>query len=473
MYRDCRNLSVTVSSAASLGMLEASVDSYLGMRKDVGDCALALAAADPECPLGHCLVGYLNLHAGKREMLANARQSLEKARACPLTPREHFHVGALDAWLNGNFVRALDRWQEILATHPHDVLALRLAQFITSYLGRSQALLETVTRVLPAWDASLPAYGFVLGCYAYGLEENGEYERAERAGRAAVDRNPQDLWATHAVAHVMEMQGRAREGLAWVDSQRPHLKSCGNFVRHLWWHQALFLLTLANYDGVLALYDREVRAESTEEYLDIANSASLLWRLEQAGVDVGDRWRELAARAGSRAEDHLYVLADLHYVIALAAGSPRSAAELFLEACRNFAHDNSRTEAQVMQSVGLGTAHAIVHHRNKRFAEALEIALPLRQNFHAIGGSHAQRDIFDQLLIDSAIAADRFPLAKTLLEDRTAARPGDLWAWKHLARIASLLRDESSLARAEENIHSLLARNAETNNVALPGGNPA
>jgi tetratricopeptide (TPR) repeat protein len=472
MHRDCRNLFVTASSVDSIAMLDDAVNSYLGMRKDVGDRATALVAADPECPLGHCLVGYLNLHAGKRETLALARAALEHARSCASTPREGLHVGALDSWLNGNFVRALDHWEQILATEPRDVLALRLAQFITSYLGRTRALLETVARVLPAWEASVPGYGFVLGCYAYGLEECGEYEQAERAGRAAVDLNREDLWATHAVAHVMEMKCRAREGVTWVESQRTHLAACGNFVRHLWWHHALFLLVVGDYDGVLQVYDRQVRAESTDEYLDIANSASLLWRLEQAGVEVGGRWRELATRAEDRMHDHVYVLADLHYMFALAAGSATRAVESFLQSCEDFSLD-TRTEAKVMQSVGLGTARAIVHHRNNRFAEALDAALPVSKGFHAIGGSHAQRDIFDQLLIDAAIRAERLSLAQELLRERTSRRPGDLWAWKHLARVSSLLTDESTRAAAETNIHALQTCNALPNNAVPSGGKSA
>src|SRR3546814_12099899 len=79
---------------------------------------------------------------------------------------------------------------------------------------------DSIHRLLPAWDDAMPSYGFLKGCQAFGLEETADYARAEAAGREAVERNPSDVWATHAVAHVMAMQGRHREGVAWLAGRR-------------------------------------------------------------------------------------------------------------------------------------------------------------------------------------------------------------------------------------------------------------
>src|SRR5262249_21256288 len=155
----------------------------------------------------------------------------------------------------------------------------------------------------------------------------GDYAEAERQGRAAVEHNPADLWAAHAVGHVMEMQGRPREGIAWITDLKQQWRECGAFVLHVVWHECLFHLALEEMDAVLELYDRELRSESTDEYLDIANAASLLWRLEQADVDIGSRWRELTQHAERHIDDHFFVLADLHYGMALAARGVAPAAQ--------------------------------------------------------------------------------------------------------------------------------------------------
>ncbi len=276
-------------------------------------------------------------------------------------------------------------------------------------------------------------HGFLLGCYAYGLEESGEYLLAERTGRLAVERNSADLWAAHAVTHVMEMQGRPREGIAWLDELHGNWQDCNNFVNHVSWHRSLFHLALGEFDRALEVYDRDVRAESTCEYLDIVNAAGLLWRLEQAGAHVGPRWEELSEQSAKHIGDHLFVLADLHYVIALASAGDPASAEFFLDSCARFARSGHGTEADVMNEVGLATARAILAHRRRDYAAAVEFLLPHRHLIRRIGGSHAQRDVFEQLLIDSALRSGSAEIARSLLAERIHRRPHDIWSHRSLA----------------------------------------
>src|SRR3546814_7188662 len=103
-------------------------------------------------------------------------------------------------------------------------------------------MLGSVTRPLYAWDAGVPGYGYVRGLQAFALEETGNYSAAEVAGRDAISRNAGDVWAAHAVAHVMEMQDRPQEGVAWVAGLEHAWGACNNFAYHIHWHRCLFLL---------------------------------------------------------------------------------------------------------------------------------------------------------------------------------------------------------------------------------------
>jgi tetratricopeptide (TPR) repeat protein len=311
-------------------------------------------------------------------------------------------------------------------------VALKVSQFVLSYLGESERMRETVARVVPAWDASVPGYGFVLGCYAYALEETGDYARAEAQGRRAVELNPSDIWAVHAVAHVAEMQGRLREGVTWIASAADHWAACNNFRFHLRWHEALFQLDLERSTEVLALYDRAIRPAASDEYLDLANAVSLLWRLEQGGVDVGARWPELADRARGHVHDHALVFADLHYLMALAAVADADAVAQCLASCEQFATGRT-TQAVVMAEVGLPLARAVVAHRRGTYTDVLDLMVPVRRQIRRIGGSHAQRDLFDQVMIDAAIRGRRFDVAADLLAERTTRRPHNVWGWQAYA----------------------------------------
>ncbi len=459
MHKDLRGLSVTASSQRSVERLDSATEAYLGSRRDAMSRVEKLLADDPECPLGHCLAGYLQMHRVKREGVLGAKHSLAQAMDPPgrplRLPRESLHALALEAWIRGDMVAALARWEDILAAYPRDILAVRLAQFMTSYLGNSQGICDSVERVFKKWDPAVPGYSYLLGCYAYGLEESGNYSLAERMGRSAVDLNSRDVWAAHAVAHVMEMQGRPRDGIKWVAELESQWQDCGNFVFHLKWHCALFHLALEDFDRVLEVYDREVRAESTDEYLDIVNAAGVLWRLEQANCGVGSRWEELAKQASRRLEEHLFVFADLHYALAAAAGRSGDA-ERFLQSCAAFAKAGSGTQERVMDEVGLAVAEAVVAHRKGAYADATDRLSSRRKLIQRVGGSHAQRDTFEQLLIDSAIRAGKNELAKQLLAERTAARPHDLWSWRTCAQLADATGSGEEAAAARTQIARLL-----------------
>jgi tetratricopeptide (TPR) repeat protein len=416
-------------------MIDRVIEAFLGARADTRERLAELLAADPDCALGHCLDGYLHMMASKRDQQALAVAALHRAQSVVARSREarrdHLHLAALEAWTRGEMREAAEHWDVLLTEFPRDLLALRVSQFVLSYLGESQRMRYTIARALPAWDASVPGYGYVLGCYAYGLEEAGEYAQAEEMGRKAVEINRQDIWAAHAVTHVAEMQGRLRDGLTWIADQSDHWDGCTNFALHLRWHEALFRLDLEQYDQVLALYDREIRRQSTDEYLDVTNAVSLLWRLEQSEIDVGSRWRELADCARTHDRDHSLVFADLHYAMALAAvGEP----DAFLGSCERFAAEGG-TESAVMADVGLPLARAVLAHRRGAYDEVVDRLAPIRAQFRRIGGSHAQRDLFDQLLIDAAWRGRRFEMASELLAERTTRRPRNIWAWKHYAAV--------------------------------------
>lgn len=448
---------MTAVSAEAVRLLDATIDAYAGARSDTRARLDATLAADGDFTLAHCVDGYLRMLASKREGREEARRAVARAREAALrrapSTRELRHADALDAWSRGDMRAASGLWISILREHPLDLLAIKVSQFVLSYLGESDAMRDLLAAVLPFWDATMPGYGYVLGCCAYALEEAGEYAQAERLGRRAVELNPCDIWAAHAVAHVAEMEGRRREGIAWIADAASHWHGCNNFAFHLRWHEALFRLDLDEHERVLDVYDREVRADHSDEYLDIANAVSLLWRLEQTEVDVGDRWRELAERARRHIDDHSLVFVDLHYLIALAATGDTKAVEEFLGSCERFASETA-TEASVMADVGLPLAHAVVAHRHAQFGRVVDLLLPIHDRFRRIGASHAQRDLFEQLLIDAAWRDRRLPVALELLADRTGRRPGNVWGWKHYAAVLDAL-GSSEAARARRTLDRL------------------
>jgi hypothetical protein len=231
------------------------------------------------------------------------------------------------------------------------------------------------------------------------------------------------------------MQDRSEDGLRWLDESGAGWLDANNFAFHVAWHRCLFLLELKRYDEILARYDVEVRPESSDDYLDITNAVSLLWRLEQVGVAVGRRWNELAERSAARSDDHMSVFGDAHFAAALAAAGGDGAFVQWQGSSKAFATGSGETQARVMADVGLALGAATLAHRQGDYGRAVDLLLPIRARLWRIGGSHAQRDVFAKLLIDAAVRAGRVDTARALLGERLATRPNNAWAWMMAASL--------------------------------------
>ena len=429
MFQDAHGLEVTAQSAAAVEAFDHTLTGYLRYSSDTPQRMTAVFDIDPEFGLAHCLKGYFAMLGYKQSAVpvaeaaaADAARLTERA-----TPRERAHVAALRRWIEGEPDRAAEIWEQILAEHPRDILAFRLAHFVNFWLGRPDVMLASVIGVERHWGDTLPGYNAILGCRCFAHEECGHYVEAEAAGRAAIDRDPGDLWAAHGVAHVLEMQGRRGEGIAWIESLRGNWEDANNLRHHLWWHAAMFHMERGETDRILALYDGEFRnlaSRLTEAladlYIDVQNAASMLFRLQRHGVNVGDRWVELADRAEARIGDCLSAFTLPHWMMALAATDRHAAAHRMLQAMRDFAQAPGVT-ASLVARYALPICEAVLAHARGEFAQAVEVMRPALGGMYRLGGSHAQQDVLEQLYLDSAMQAGLLDDARLLLE-RVAGR---------------------------------------------------
>ena len=411
MPKDAYGLTLSTSSAEAATAFDRTVESYLKARLDTRDHMGSLLKADPELGLAHCLKGYFTMLLYKQAALPAALEAARTARqlSADATRRERMHVEALEAWAAGDLTRVLSIWEEILTVHPTDVLAFRLAHYNYFWTGRARDMLASVERIATKWGRELPGYGAMLGCRSFALEECGDYAAAEATGRAAIELDPADLWAAHAVAHVMEMQGRQRDGIDWLESLAPHWDGTNQLQHHLWWHRALYHHEQRAFDRVLALYDQRFRnldsplTQSQPDFIiDVQNAASMLFRLERQGVDIGARWVEIADKAEQRIGDCMSVFTLPHWMMALAATGRDDAAARMLDGMRAYA-DGSESNAAVVSEIALPISQAVLAHRRGRHSAALDLMRPIIADTQRMGGSHAQHDVLRQLFLDCAL----------------------------------------------------------------------
>ena len=425
MTEDRRGVALSVGDSASLDIYEKALRAFNIYRGDpVAIIDEALAAA-PDFISGEIIRAYMHVGLWEETALAEVEAGLHrlKALSSKSNARERAHAAALGDWAAGDWQGMRARLERISMNFPRDLLALQMGHLADFFHGDRDNLRGRIARALPAWTPGEDGYGFVLGMQSFGLEECGDYDRAEEAGRRALEIESEDSWARHAVVHVMEMQSRQVEGAAFMEETTAHWAQDDNaFAFHNWWHTALFYLDQDHVARALELYDAALRPGPDSVQLNLLDAAALLWRLHLRGEDVGTRWQELADHYENKDEAGFYAFNDMHAMVAYAASGRDKAAEKLLSAVERAAQGNG-TNADMERQVGLPVVRAMAAFGRADYAACAELLLPIRYRAHAFGGSHAQRDIIHRTLIEAALRAGDKPLAGALTEERLALKP--------------------------------------------------
>jgi tetratricopeptide (TPR) repeat protein len=456
MLHDRRGLDVSTRNPDALDACERAIDQLNGYRGNPLETAGEALAADPGCALGRCVQAGAAVMSTERSLEPTLRAAVEdgERHAAHATARERAHLGAARAWLAGDFARSIDLYGRIAVEHPRDVLALQVAHTGQFLLGRQGLLRDQVAQALHAWDESVPGYGYVLGMYAFGLEETGDYARAEEVGRRAVALQPSDAWASHAVAHVMEMNARIDEGVAWLDATSRDWAADNFLAYHNYWHLALYHLDLGDAASALALYDERIRPARSDVAMEMVDASALLWRLFLLGHDCGERARRLADDWKARIGDRYYVFNDLHALMAfIVAGRDADAREILAAVEASAAQEG--TNPRIVRDVGLAVCRAFAAFGRGDYDGCVEALHPVRHAALAFGGSNAQRDVLSLTLVEAALRAGRTSLSRGLASERARLRPSSPPAWMTSARALDLAGDPGHAAQARQQAERL------------------
>ncbi|HEY6132517.1 MAG TPA: tetratricopeptide repeat protein, partial [Rubrivivax sp.] len=404
----------------------------------IGDPLASIDRALAEAPgmsIAHTLRAWLHLLGTEAPALGTAREAAEAAARHAGTERERSHAHAAALVAAGRWHDGARELEDLSAQYPRDLLALQAGHQVDFFTGDSRMLRDRIARVRPHWNDAMPGHHAVLGMHAFGLEETGDYAQAERTGGRAIDLQPRDTWAWHAVAHVHEMRNAPKDGIAWLEPNAAHWSKDSFFAVHNWWHLALFKLEQDRYDEVLAMYDAAIGGPGSGVVLDMIDQSALLWRLNLRGVDVGDRWQPLAERWAPHAGAGNYAFNDLHAMMAFASAGRDELTAQLREAQRAALSSDGDNRAFTAE-VGDAATRAVQAFVAGDHAAALALLRPIRSSAHRFGGSHAQRDLLDLTLIEAALRSGERPLATALAAERAALRPASPLAQRFVARAA-------------------------------------
>ena len=424
--------------AEATALYEQATDALLRYGPAVIDRTTELVEQHPQAPMGHALMAYLYLTSTDAPDVAIAKEAWSAMGSVPANAREQAHHDAIGAWIGGDWIGASRALDALLQRWPTDLLALQIGHQLDFFLGDAANLRDRPGRTLPEVDAAHPHAAFVRGMQSFGLEESGDYGAAEAAGLAAIEVNRDDVWAIHAVTHVLEMQGRIDEGIRFLSSRRDDWGAGNLFTVHNWWHLALYQLEAGNVAEALAIYDAEVHnPDSAGVPLEMLDASALLWRLHLDGHDTGGRFDALADAWATRAGTaSWYSFNDLHLVMALVGAGRLAEAEQHIGELASYVHrDGGGTNVMMTSEVGLPASRAVLRFAQGRHEDVVAELAPVRRSLQRFGGSHAQRDVLQRTLLESALRSDDLDLARALLAERLSLRDTSVYGWTQRARL--------------------------------------
>ena len=408
-----------------------------------GDPVATVDAAITESPdfvMARALRAWLHLLSSEAGAIPVARVELDKSWELPATAREKAHLAAIELLTNGRCTDASRVLEDIAIEYPRDLLAIQIGHQLDFFRGDSRMLRDRIARAMPAWSEKVPGYHAMLGMRAFGLEEMGDYSQAETYGRRGVELEKRDGWAQHAVAHVLEMQCRQKEGIAWMEKNADGWSRDSFFAVHNWWHLALYYLELGDTRKVLALYDQNIYANGSRIALEMVDASAMLWRLHLRGIDTGDRWQRLADAWEPMADSGNYAFNDVHAVMAFVGAGRKDALRRVLDA-QEQAMRGTGDNVMFTRDVGRPVAKAFIAFGDGHYTDTVNLLRPVRNIAARFGGSHAQRDLLDLTLIEAAIRSEQHALAHSLIAERDAMR--------HESPLTQLfVRRASALAKA-------------------------
>ena len=412
-------LPIHVQQADSSEAVRGFIEGFLAYRPSILD--ILAAAETDQSVIVQSYAAALRLlsesAAGRPAALAHMARA---ARAgLPCSERESLVAEAVSHWVAGDVRAALAVFEGLVIGHPRDLTSIKLGQYLAFNLGDAPAMLRLA---LPAEEAAADV-PWTHGMLAFAYEQCHLLEAAENAARRALSMFPDEPWAQHALAHVMLTEGRLREGLRFMQGASGGWAGLTSFMRtHNWWHTALFHIELGEDAAALQLYDDEVWGVDPTYSQDQVGAVSLLARLELAGVNVGDRWHTLGQWLTKRLTDQVLPFLDVQYLYGLArAGRPEAATLL-----ANIEAFSARAPALTQDAwlhVALPLSHALIAHVNGDWALAanqFEHALP---RLDKLGGSHAQRELFEQFYVHALQRDGQWAHAQHLVQQAARGQP--------------------------------------------------
>jgi hypothetical protein len=422
---DCRGLPLTTFSDLAAEHYREGIDLLLSAWPGAAEVLEEAIAADPDFALAHA--ARARLHAMRVEP-AKARAGIATAAEIVSrhgTERERSHVEVLSLAINGPPAEALQRALAHADAWPRDVLILSLplgAFGLLAFSGMAdhdQARVDLCERHARHFEAD---DWWFLTYRGWAHAENGAVARGRDLAQRAYDLRRNNANGVHALSHAMYEGGAGEEADKLIAAWLPGYDRSGVLHGHIAWHAALAALERGDAERALAIYGEHVQP-SVSVGLPvnvISDTASFLWRLQAYGHQVPEGlWRAAADYAAPAFPKAGFAFADLHMTLLAAANGNKAAVEQRVSALAELVDAGTLAAGPVVPAA----CRAALAFAEENYAACARILEPVAAEVVRIGGSGAQREIVEDMLILALMRSGEAARAQAILDRRLHRRP--------------------------------------------------
>jgi tetratricopeptide (TPR) repeat protein len=417
-FTDCYGLPITTSSHEALECYNRGVRGLLGFHKDTAECFERALALDPNFNMARSHLGMAYFLDETAEQVAKAKECFTQSGTAMghLTDRERDVLEIVLVWAQGKAREALERMHAALAARPGEVTLLQKLYFAYFMQGMADKMRDTVASVVSHY----PDDSYVLGMYGFSLEETRDFARAFEFSNKARALNPTDAWSLHALAHCHYETGAFAGGVQLLNEALPQCGHVGFFRTHLTWHHALFLWEQGKSQQALEIYHQLFPDNSVMLPPNFADAVTLLWRLNLTGVSTPDEWQALTPSLDQLRTLPTYLFNQMHVALGLTGARRTEWATAYLDGLRSRVRPD---RPGVVGEVAVPAVEGLLAYSKEDYRRAVDCLWPIRDRIVGIGGSHAQREVFVDILADACLRSSAYKEAVELLEAKRQNRP--------------------------------------------------
>jgi len=412
---DRYGLPITTESPTAAARFQHGMDMLLAYGPGAAEAFASATETDPRLAVAHAGQALVAVVQGDA---ATARAATEKARdvVAGATRRERQHVAALSALVGGETARGLALVHEHVAEFPRDALLVNQAGSAIGFAGardREQQRVDFLERLAPAYGDDW----WFQSALAFTYHEVDRFEESRRLSERSLAQYPGNANASHNLAHIHFELLDNDGGAAFLESWLAKYDARASFHCHLAWHLAMFELHRGRYAHALAIFERDILG-AVNPRLAMIDGSALLWRFRLDGQpDPLPAWRSLAELAAKVSRPG-FVFGEIHAALAYAASGDASAFARLADGLRALDANGH----PIAGSVALPMVQGVAAFVGGDHAAALAHLEPVEAEFHRVGGSHAQWELFEETMIACYLALERYDDASRLIRRRLSRR---------------------------------------------------